>query len=38
MNKFNLIHMPLYALFTWKGNHYYSFTDVFVAVAINIRK
>ena len=27
--------MLLYALFTWKSNYYYSFTDVFVAVAIN---
>ena len=26
-----------YGLFTWKGN-YYSFTDVFVAITINIHK
>ena len=23
-------------MFTWKGNFYYSFTDVFVAITINI--
>ena len=26
-----------YGLFTWKGNCYYGFTDVLIAVAINIR-
>ena len=26
-----------YGLFTWKGNCYCSFTDVFIAVATNIR-
>ena len=25
-----------YGLFTWKGNFYHSFTDVFVAVAVII--
>ena len=25
-----------YGLFTWKGNCYYSFTDVFVAITIKI--
>ena len=34
--KFN--HIMLHSgLFTWKGYYYYSFTDVFGAVAINIR-
>ena len=37
MDKIKFIHtMLLYALFTWKSNYYYSFTDVFVAVGINI--
>ena len=26
-----------YGLFTWKGKCYYGFTDVLIAVAINIR-
>ena len=25
-----------YGLFTWKGNCYYGFTDILIAVAINI--
>ena len=37
MGEIKFIHiMLLYGLFTWKGNYYYSLTDVFVAVAINI--
>ena len=26
-----------YGLFTWKGNCYYGFTDVLIAIAISIR-
>ena len=37
LGEVKFIHIILlYALFTWKGNCYYSFTDVFVALTINI--
>ena len=33
--KIDLIHIMLhYGLFTWKGNCYYSFTDVLVAISV----
>ena len=37
LGKIKLIHSMLrYGLFTWKVNCYYSFRNVFIAVAINI--
>ena len=37
LDKIQFIHILLhYGLFTWKGNCYNSFTDVFIAVAIKI--
>ena len=37
LSKIKLIHSMLrYGLFTWKVNCYYSFRNVFIAVAINI--
>ena len=37
LGEIKFIHIMLhYGLFTWKGNCYCSFTDVFIAVATNI--
>ena len=37
LGEIKFIHiMPHYGWFTWKGNCYYNFTDVFVAITINI--
>ena len=37
LGEIKLFHIMLYCgLFTWRGNCYYSFTNIFIAVAINI--
>ena len=37
LGEIKFIHiMPHYGWFTWKGNCYYNFTNVFVAITINI--